>query len=173
MTTVLSPYDLAHLVQIVHHHESGHRAECVCGWAADWADDQTTAERAAVEHREVAVGPPTGLDAALSDLLDLQDDLADTVMWLAENWSADLPAPHATSCYHYRANGSAVPGVRLLVYCDSRDTLIRLAGLLDVRLTVDSGPNTAGGRYEHATRSFGRVELHAYHALDHHTGATS
>ncbi len=37
----------------------------------------------------------------MSGLLDLQDDLADAVMWLAENWSADLPVP----CYGWADSG--------------------------------------------------------------------
>ena len=39
------------------------------------------------------MGPGDGLDRLMSELLDLQDDLARAVMWLAEHWSADLPAP--------------------------------------------------------------------------------
>jgi hypothetical protein len=171
MTTVLYPHELAHLVQVVSDRQAGHRAECSCGWAGAWVDEPPLAAEAADDHREDAVGPPTGLDAALSGLLDLQDDLADVVMWLAENWAADLPDPYATSSCHYRANGDAIPGVRLLVYCDSRDDLVRLADLLDAALTVDPAPNTLGSRYEHATRRFGRVELNAYREFDHDTEA--
>jgi hypothetical protein len=166
MTTVLSPYDLAHLVQVVHHHNSGYRAECVCGWASEWAPDQTAAECAAVEHREVAVGPPSGLDAALSDLLDLQDDLADAVMWLAENWSADLPTPYGHPRAHYRGDGDATPGVGLLVYCTNRAELDRVARLLDVPVIPDERANSLGHRYERAIREFGRVQLDAYRSLD-------
>jgi hypothetical protein len=166
MTTVLSPYDLAHLVQVVHHHDSGFRAECVCGWASEWAPDQTTAECAAVEHREVAVGPASGLDAALSDLLDLQDDLADVVMWLAENWSADLPTPYGHASTHYRGAGDATPGVRLLVFCDGRAELDRIARLLDAPVFPDDQANRLGHRYERAIREFGRVQIDAYRSLD-------
>ncbi len=77
MTTVLSPYELAHLVQVVAHKECGFRAECRCGWASGWSGDQTAAELAGIDHLEIAVGPATGLDRTLSGLLDLQDDLAD------------------------------------------------------------------------------------------------
>jgi hypothetical protein len=166
MTTVLSPYDLAHLVQVVHQDETGFRAECVCGWASGWAADQTTAECAAVEHREVAVGPPTGLDAALSDLLDLQDDLADVVMWLAENWSADLPTPRGCPRRHYRGDGDATPGVGLLVFCATLAELDRLARLLDAPVIPDEQVDSVGPRYERAVREFGRVQIDAYRRLD-------
>ena len=165
MTTVLYPYELAHLVQVVFDDRAGYRAECSCGWDGPWTDELTAAD-SVVDHREVAVGPPTGLDAAVSGLLDLQDDLADTVMWLAENWSADLPTPHATSTSRYRENGAAIPGVRLLVCCDSRDDLVRLAGLLDAPLVADPEPDSKGNRWEHATRHFGRVDIDAFRALD-------
>jgi hypothetical protein len=91
MTTVLVPIDLAHLVQVVAHEESGLRAECRCGWASRWYDDYPEADAMARRHREVAIGPPTGLEAVLGGLLDLQDDIADAVAWLAEYWTSDLP----------------------------------------------------------------------------------
>jgi hypothetical protein len=169
MTTVLYPYELAHLVQVVHEERCGSRAECSCGWAGPWTDDQVAADYVA-DHREVAVGPRTGLDAALSGLLDLQDDLADAVMWLAENWSADLPTPRATPDCHYRPNGDDVPGVRMLVYCSARDELVRLAGLLDIPLGVESEPNSTGARYERAIRRFGRVKLEVYREFDRQGG---
>ena len=59
MTTVLSPIDLAHLVQVVSHQDCGYRAECGCGWASAWVGSQSDAQDAATDHREVAVGPPT------------------------------------------------------------------------------------------------------------------
>ena len=87
MTTVLSPIEFDHLVQVVHHQACGHRAECWCGWASAWCDDYATADTVAQDHREVVARPATDVDATLSGLLDLQDDVADTVIWLAENWS--------------------------------------------------------------------------------------
>jgi hypothetical protein len=165
MTTVLSPYDLAHLVQVVHHH-GAFRAECVCGWSSEWVEDQTAAECAAVEHREVAVGAPTGLDAALSDLLDFQDDLADVVMWLTENWAVDLPTPYGYARDHYRGAGDATPGVRLLVFCDNRAVLDRIARLLGEPVVPDEQADTLGLRYERAIREFGRVQIDAYRSLD-------
>jgi hypothetical protein len=162
MTTVLSTVELAHLVQVVRHKDCGFRAECSCGWAGPWGDDQATAEVEAVEHREIAAGPPTGLDAALSGLLDLQDDLADAVMWLAENWSADLPAPKACERSHRCADGEQRPGVTLLVHCLSRDALVRVAGVLDAPIEAALSPDRYGHSWEYAVRSFGRVRIDAY-----------
>jgi len=173
MTTISHPYELAHLVQLVTADRTGHRAECSCGWTAPWTDDPAAAEVTADDHREVAVGPPTGLDATLSGLLDLQDDLAETVMWLAENWSANLPTPHATSACRYLANRDAIAGVQLLVYCDPRADLARVADLLGTALTTDREPNSRGDRWERAVRSFGRVELDAYRSLDPNTQAAA
>ena len=163
MTTVLSPIEFDHLVQVVRHRACGYRAECWCGWNSVWCDDYATADEAGQDHREIAAGPPDGLDAALSGLLDLQDDLADTVIWLAENWSADLPKPVVSSHMHYRDDGEALAGVRLLAYCDSADELVRVAELLGEPVVVDAEPNRSGTRCEGARRRFGRVELDAYH----------
>ncbi|MGH9005001.1 MAG: hypothetical protein ACRDYV_17915, partial [Acidimicrobiia bacterium] len=138
MTSVLSPIEFDHLVQVVRHRACGWRAECWCGWNSAWCDDYVTADEAGQDHREVAAGPPDGLDAALSGLLDLQDDLAATVMWLAEHWSADLPAPDVYSHTQYRENGEALAAVRLLVYCDSTDGLVRVAKLLGEPVVADA-----------------------------------
>jgi hypothetical protein len=165
MTMIPFPLDLEHLVQVVGHDHCGYRAECICGWASRWVTNQATAEDASVDHREVAVGPPSGLDVAINDLLDLQDDLADTVMWLAESWASDLPVPRANSHTDYTRNRDGVPGLDLLVYCDDRAVLARVSDLLDASLVADTEPNRLGHRYERAVRSFGRVRICAYRSL--------
>jgi hypothetical protein len=161
MTTVLSAIEFDHLVQVVHHKSCGHRAECWCGWASAWCNDYATADAAAQDHREVAAGPTTDLDATLSGLLDLQDDVADTVMWLAENWASNLPVPRAHSNTRRLGNGECVPCLRLLVYCDPGG-LAAMAELLDGPIVADVEPNRYGSRYQRVTRSFGRVDLEAY-----------
>src|SRR4029450_12039135 len=93
MTTVVSPGWRDHLVQVVSHRALGFRAECLCGWAGPWGDDAGGADLAAREHRAITAGARRGGDTAFDSLLDLQDDLADTVVCLADAWSSDLPDP--------------------------------------------------------------------------------
>jgi hypothetical protein len=165
MTTTLSLYELAHLVQVVRHSANGYRAECVCGWAGAWCDDPVTADDHAVDHREVAAGPPRDLDRAISGLLDLQDDLAEMVIWLAENWSADLPVPSAQAWTDYSGDTRGVPGFSLLAYSDSGDDIAGMSELLGVPVVPDRVPDSLGNRYERATRRFGRVRLTAYRQI--------
>jgi hypothetical protein len=101
-TTTTTAIDLTHPTQIVTDQRPyglGHRAECGCGWASAWTDDPAEAEAAGVDHREIEAGPGDSLDVVMSELLDLQDGLADMVVWLAENWSADLPVPTVYGCH--------------------------------------------------------------------------
>ena len=158
MTTVLSPIEFDHLVQVVHHKACGHRAECWCGWASAWCNDYTTADAAATDHRNVIAGPATELDAALSGLLDLQDDLADAVIWLAENWSSDFPVPQAH-----------LGSLRLLVRCATPGDLVAMAELLAGPIVAEAEPNQHdGSRARRVTRTFGRVEIEAYRRVDGH-----
>jgi hypothetical protein len=117
------------------------------------------ADAAAEDHREIAIDPGDGLDRLMGELLDLQDDLAQAVMWLAEHWSADLPAPYA---YGY---GSDPVGVRLLAYCGSGDVLTRAVAVLGMPLADDPAPDTQGVRYRRAVRRFGVVALHVYREI--------
>ncbi len=98
--TTFPRVEFDHLVQVVRHKALGYRAECWCGWSSAWATSTPRADEAGADHREVGAAASDGMDATLSGLLDLQDDLADTVIWLAENWSSDLPVPHASRGPH-------------------------------------------------------------------------
>ena len=166
MTTVVSPIRFDHLVQVVHHKACGHRAECWCGWASAWCDDYETADAAAQDHHEVAAGSATDLDATISGLLDLQDDLADTLIWLAENWSSDLPVPQAQPRVRYRADGECIPCLRLLIRCERPAELVAMAELLGGPVVADVEPSQHGSRYQRVTRSFGRVDIEAYTPAD-------
>lgn len=161
MTTVLSPIQFDHLVQVVHHKACGHRAECWCGWASAWCDDHATADESADHHRKVAAGPATGLDATLAGLLDLQDDLADAVLWLADNWSSDLPIPQAVPRGSSLEDGACVPCLRLQVTCDTTEELVALADLMAAPVVLDAEPDAHGRRYQRATRDFGGVHIEA------------
>ena len=113
----------------------------------------------------VAAGPATNLDATLSGLLDLQDDLADVVIWLAENWSSDLPVPQAHPRGRYLDSGECVPCLRLLVYCATARELVAMADLLAGPVVADVEPNPCGSRCERVTRTFGRVDIEAFTEL--------
>ena len=175
MTTI----ELAHLVQVVHDDRTyslGYRAECGCGWSSDWFDDQADAEAAGVAHREVAAGPGDGLDAVMSELLDLQDDLAAMVVWLAENWSADLPVPvvYGRDGDHDLARATARPArVEVSVCCWRLDDLARIGHLVGVPPVEDTEPNRYGSRYRWVRRDFGRVTLRAFAAIDISRGTVS
>jgi hypothetical protein len=140
-------------------HAQRWRAECSCGWTGDWHDDAALADADGDGHREVAVGPGDGLDRLMGELLDLQDDLARVVIWLAEHWSADLPVPDAYG------TGVGRVEVRMNAYCHSAELLSRAASLLGVPLVDDPATNSQGVRYRRAVRRFGRVSLQAYRAL--------
>ena len=162
MTSIYDSIDLAHFLVVTYEdHRDGQRlrAECSCGWSGDWRDDGAMAEADGDDHREVAVGPGDGLDRLMGELLDLQDDLARAVMWLAEHWSADLPAPHG------RGVGPDSARVDLSAYCATAELLDRAAGVLGVPLVDDPAPDARGNRYRRATRPFGRVRLTVYSAL--------
>jgi hypothetical protein len=95
----------------------------------------------------------------MGELLDLQDDLARVVIWLAEHWSADLPVPDAYG------TGVGRVEVRMNAYCHSTDLLTRAAARLGVPLVDDPATSSRGVRYRRAVRRFGRVSLQAYRAL--------
>jgi hypothetical protein len=105
-----------------------------------------------------------GVDELLSGLLDIQDDIAQAVIWMAENWSADLPAPHWYGRGHQRDDDEAV---RLLVCCDLAE-LARVAELVEDIPTDDDTPDGYGARYRRVCYRFGagHVELHAFAEID-------
>ena len=173
-----TPIDLAHLVQVVTEDDSSggpaYRAQCSCGWVTDWLyHNDAAAHAAGVDHCEVATGPGDGLDRAMSDMLDIQDDLAAMVVWLAENWSADLPVP--TVYGRGGGGGSLGPaGVELWAYCTDASDLTRIAHLLGVPPTDDDQPNPHNGaRYREAVRHFGRVSLRAFTKITTDPGPVS
>lgn len=167
--TFTTTIDLTHAVQVVtddRRARLGFRAECSCGWASGWTD-QVGAESAGVEHREIAVGPGDGLDRLMGELLDTQDDLATVVVWLAENWSADLPVPGVYGRGDDVSDDLQVDDLRveLWAYCSDPADLVRISHLLGVPPTDDDAPNRLGHRYRNVRRAFGRVTLRAYFNL--------
>jgi hypothetical protein len=158
-TTVPVP---AHLVAVA---SDGYEflAECACGWASHWQPTPDAAERAGTEHCAGATGPPDEMDRLMSSLLDLQEDLAATVVWLAENWSTHLPV------LGWYANGSDLdpdrPALRVLGACDPAE-LAPAAAVLGSALTDDSPNDRGAGRYRRAARDIGRVRIEVFARLD-------
>ena len=138
----------------------GWRPECSCGWTGHLHTYADEADAEGEDHCEIAVGPGDGLDRVMSELLDVQDDLAQVVMWLAENWAADLPVPAA------HGGGSDRVEVRMNAYCTSAELLTRTAAVMGVPLVDDPAPDTQGYRYRRAVRQFGRVTLYAYREIE-------
>jgi hypothetical protein len=156
-------FTVTHLIVVSDDHAGAgrvFRAECSCGWSGDRHGDPASAGHDRDDHRMVAVGPADELDRSISRLLDLQDDLAQAVVWLAERWSADLPAPSAGS------TGADGLGVVLSAYCLTPALLSRAAGALDAPVIDDPGPDDAGNRYQRAIRQFGRVRIEVFRRLD-------
>ena len=158
--------ELAHLGWVTCEFElERYQASCRCGWQTSWSDDLEAIELAAAEHPDSAADPGDGLDGVMGELLDLQDDLADMVVWLAENWSADLPAP----VVYGRDGGDdtrEAARVELSTYCVEPADLGRIAHLLGVPTVEDARPDCYGSRYRRARRDFGRVSLRAYTSID-------
>jgi hypothetical protein len=137
-------------------------AECGCGWASDWHPTPETADSAGTEHRDAAVGPPDAMDVLMSGLLDLQEDLAATVVWLAENWSAHLPE------LGWSANGddrdTSRPAVRVLGACDPGE--LAAAAVVLGSVPVADPPTHRGIRFRRAVRDIGRVRIEVIVSLD-------
>jgi len=165
MTIILSPLEFEHLVQVVRDASGGDRAECLCGWASRWTDDLATADNAASSHRR-QIDQVSCTDSTIATLLDLQDDLADAIMWLAECWPPDLPALRARSCTDDLHGSDGRPGLALEAECESPSEMARLACLLGGPRVGDLEPDSAGHRYERSVRRFGQVHIVALHAVD-------
>ena len=137
-------------------------AECGCGWASEWHPSPAEAHAAGVEHSDASIGPPDAMDALMSALLDLQDDLAATVVWLAENWSAHLPA------LGWYANGddrhTSRPALNVTGACDP-DELQAAADVLGSTLADDSPDERGAVRFRRAARDIGRVRIEVFAPL--------
>jgi hypothetical protein len=115
------------VVQTVAHRQLGFRAECWCGWAGEWTADHSAADDQIAEHRAATLGTDR-LAMTLCELMDVQDDIADALTWLAENWASELPAPRVR--VRRDGRGRPMPGVALAVECESADDADWIAMLL-------------------------------------------
>ena len=152
----------AHLVAVA---SDGYEflAECSCGWTSDWQPTPEAADAAGAEHREGAVGLPDEMDRLMSGLLDLQDDLAATVMWLAENWTAHLPP------LGWYANGGDydpdLPALRVVGACGP-DELSPVTRVLGAAPCDDPPTDEGRTRYRRAIRDIGRVRIEVFTPVD-------
>jgi hypothetical protein len=157
-TTMLVP---AHVVAVV---SDGfeYLAECSCGWAGDWQSTPDAADTAGAEHTDPAVGPPDEMDRLMSGLLDLQDDIASVVMWLAENWSAHLPplgwSALGSDHEHDR------PAIRVLGYCEPSE-LAGAAAALGAAPRDDPANDHGHTLYRRVIRDFGTVRIDIFTSL--------
>ena len=105
-----------------------------------------------------------GMDRLVMGLIDITEDIHTAVVWLAEHWSADLPAPA-----WFGRNEQTRPGdaLRLLVYCDD-DQLARVAELTGTVPVDDPAVDGLGNRYRRVRYPFGtgRVLLEAITGID-------
>jgi hypothetical protein len=149
-----------HVVQVV---SDGHEylAECSCGWASEWHLTAVEADAAGIDHCDGSALVDE-MDVLMSGLLDLQDDIAAVVVWLAENWSVALPPLGWSANGDDRHPGQAALRVHGYV---SPTEFAAAAGVLGA-VPVDSPPSESGaGRYRHATREFGRVQIEVFTSL--------
>jgi hypothetical protein len=145
---------LVHEVQVFTDN-ARHRAECSCGWVSEWTHYDEEAEWAGDEHVEIAVGPPDALDEFMGELLDLCDDVSELVVWLAENWSADLPVPVI-----WRAVGSHP--LDISVYCEGAAELARVADVLGVEVVQNPSYDDDDAVYHCVSRRFGQIAVEAW-----------
>lgn len=153
-----TPIVLDHPTYVSHEPAHGYRAVCnnqQCGWTGDWHTDQADGEDDCFDHIEVSANPPDDLDRLLNQLLDLQDDIAQLVIWLADHWTADLPVPFLFG----RRPGRERPVVEVLVHCP-RDTgaVEQVAQLLNRPINHPDHPALGPG----VCRDFGMALFEAY-----------
>jgi hypothetical protein len=139
-----------------------YRAECACGWASGWHFTPEAADDEGRWHRDDSARAADAMDRLMSDLLDLQDDLAAVVVWLAENWTTGLPQLGWSACGDDRDRDR--PAVRVLGYASPAE-LAAAALVLDATPTDDLTPETGRDRYRHVIRDFGRVRLDVFTLL--------
>jgi hypothetical protein len=152
MTTVPTP---VHHVVVVSGGDE-YRSECSCGWVSGWQFTPEDADDEGTWHRDDAARAEDAMDSLMSDLLDLQDDLAAVVVWLAENWATGLP------CLEWDACGGGQdrdrPIVRVLGYA-SPAALTAAALVLDATPTDDPPDEAGQARYRRVRRDFGRARV--------------
>jgi hypothetical protein len=161
MTTTMTVPTPTHVVAVGSDGDE-YQATCSCGWASEWHFTPDDADEAGAEHRDDSVAAADHMDELMSGLLDLQDDIAAAVVWLAENWSTSLPV------LGWSASGDdrdlARPALRVLGYCEAAEMPL-VAGVVGGPVTEDPPKVSGRDRYRHAIRDFGRVRIDVFTSL--------
>jgi hypothetical protein len=161
MTTDTTAAVPVHLVEVHNEGSAGlspYSAVCSCGWLGDSHEEPVWAQIEGLTHRE-DVDDPDVMDRLMSDLLDIQENLAAAVVWLAENWAAHLP-----ELEWHGGRGSARrggPAVELVAYCRPEDWA-EAVEVLDGPVTEDLVPDDGLQRYQRVRREWGRVRLELF-----------
>jgi hypothetical protein len=161
MTTDTTEPVPVHLVE-VHNDESAgdslYSAVCSCGWTGVSHDEVVWAQIEGLAHRD-DVDDLDVMDRLMSDLLDIQENLASAVIWLAENWAAHLPDLEWHGGRRSAPRGG--PAVELVAYCwpeDWADAVEVLGGPV-----IEDPPNADSlERYQRVRRDWGRVRLELF-----------
>ena len=164
MTTVLSPIEFDHLVQVVRHRPA---ATGQSAGAAGTASGATTTPpptkpaRITARSRPAARWPRRRVERTVGPAgrPGRHGDVAGGELVRRSTHTRRV------SQTQYREGGERLAGVRLLVYCDSTPALIRVAELLGEPVAA-AEPDRYGTRWQRAVRRFGRVEIDAYRETD-------
>jgi hypothetical protein len=130
--------------------------ECGCGWLGESQFSAAGADEDGACHQDESVRAVDAMDVVMSGLLDLQDDLAAAVVWLAENWATGLPQLCWSAFSDDRDRDR--PAVQVLGYATPAEMTAAVV-VLDTTMTDDPPDDEGNPRYRHAIRDFGRVRL--------------
>jgi hypothetical protein len=153
-TTVPVP---AHVVAVLSDGDE-YQASCSCGWLSEWHFTPDEADEAGTDHRDGAVEAADHMDELVTGLLDLCDDIAAAVVWLAENWSTSLPWLGWAACGD--DHRSDQPALRILGYCQPAE-LAAVAAVMGGP-TVDVPTSGGDDRRRRVMRDFGRVRIDVF-----------
>jgi hypothetical protein len=150
-----------HLVE-VHNDEPAedgfHFATCSCGWSGEPHDAAVWAQIEGLAHRD-DVDDPDVMDQLISALLDIQENLAAAVIWLAENWAAHLPE---LEWHGGRGSGHrGGPAVELVACCWPEDWA-EAVEVVGGPVIEDPPPDDDRQRYQRVRREWGRVRLELF-----------
>jgi hypothetical protein len=161
MTTDTTAPVPVHLVEVHNDDSAGdsrYSAVCSCGWTGVSHDEPVWAQIEGLAHRD-DVDDPDVMDRLMSDLLDIQENLATAVIWLAEHWAAHLPGLEWHGGRGRAPRGG--PAVELVAYCWP-EVWAAAVEVLDGPVIEDPVPDGGLERYRRVCREWGRVRLELF-----------